>query len=351
MTPLLAPGLELAPGYRIAPVVHGCWQLATDHGSPTIDESELLSRFTEAVEAGFTTFDCADIYTGVERLLGRLLRGLADPDLVQLHTKYVPDRALLESLDKARVERTIDRSLRRLGRDVLDLVQFHWWDYSVPGWIEVGLWLDELRREGKIRHLGLTNFDLDHVRQLVEAGVTVTAVQVQYSVLDRRPAAKLEPWCHDRGIALLAYGSLAGGLLSDTSLGAAPPPASTNRSQIKYRLIIEELGGWATFQRVLAALAEIAGRRRVSLATVAIRWVLDRPGVSAAIVGTGRRNRLEDLGALFDPGWEGEDWSPLERALAQLRGPRGPVYGLERDPESEHLKILRMNLGGEGDGS
>jgi aryl-alcohol dehydrogenase-like predicted oxidoreductase len=92
------------------------------------------------VEAGITTFDCADIYTGVEELIGAFLAdyrpGTGGRPEVQVHTKYVPDLRSLGSLRKADVEGAIDRSLRRLRVDRLDLVQFHWWDYSVPGWIE-----------------------------------------------------------------------------------------------------------------------------------------------------------------------------------------------------------------------
>ena len=118
-----------------------------------------MDRF---VDAGITTFDCADIYTGVEALIGEWLkrrgaRGAAVP--VQVHTKYVPDLDRLPTHSRADVVRGVDRSLARLGVERLDLVQLHWWDYDVPGYVDAAAWLDELRRAGKIRHVGLTNFD------------------------------------------------------------------------------------------------------------------------------------------------------------------------------------------------
>ena len=131
------------------------------------------------VEAGISSFDCADIYTGVEALIGEFLhrqRGaMGDGSLpqVQVHTKYVPDVDTLSTLTQRDVQATVDRSLDRLGIECLDLVQFHWWDYDVPGYVETALHLDALRDAGKIKHIGLTNFDVAHLAELLEAGVPI----------------------------------------------------------------------------------------------------------------------------------------------------------------------------------
>src|SRR5688572_27451096 len=173
-----------------------------------------MDRF---VDAGITTFDCADIYTGVEVLIGGWLkqrRQSGGAAAVQVHTKYVPDLDRLPTHSRTDVVRGIDRSLARLGVDALDLVQLHWWDYDVPGYVEAALWLNELRTAGKICHVGLTNFDRPRLAEIAGAGVPVVSHQVQYSVLDRRPAAMASD-CASRGIGLLCYGSLAGGFLSE----------------------------------------------------------------------------------------------------------------------------------------
>jgi len=302
-----------------------------------------MSRWEASVDLGYTTFDCADIYTGVEELLGTFLRRLANPQRVQIHTKYVPDRGELSRIDRAQVEGAIDRSLRRLGREALDLVQFHWWDYATAKYVEVAGWLHELRSAGKIRHLGLTNFDLQRSREIVEAGVELTSVQVQYSVLDRRVEQGLREWCGERRIALLCYGTLAGGLLTDAWRRASEIPVGTlNRSLIKYGLIVEEFGGWAVFQEVLAALASVS--QEASTATTAIRWALDRPEVAGCIVGVSHRDRSSANGLLWSDQWGQADWSKLTALLDRRPGPGGPVYALERDPAGPHMKILRMNL-------
>ncbi len=342
----LCPRVELAPGYSISRVITGCWQLAADHGATSDGLDAWAERWARSVEAGFTTFDCADIYTGVEELLGEFLQRLPAPDRVQVHTKYVPDRGSLATLRRDDVERSVNRSLRRLGREALDLVQFHWWDYRVPGYLEAAGWLSELQRAGKIRHLGVTNFDLPRLREIVEAGVEIVSAQVQYSVLDRRPEREFAGWCREHGIVLLCYGTLAGGLLTAANRGAADPgPAPpANRSLVKYRLILDEVGGWPALQEFLDALAAVAGRLGVPLETAAIRWVLERPGVAAAIVGASKRDRLSAYERLDVPEWAAETWVELAAALTAHPSPAGAVYGLERDPSGKHMAILRMNL-------
>jgi aryl-alcohol dehydrogenase-like predicted oxidoreductase len=136
------------------------------------------------VEAGITTFDCADIYTGVEELIGKFTKECKQ---VQIHTKYVPDLDALPRLTKAYTEKIIDRSLIRLGVERLDMVQFHWWDYSIPYFVDTAFHLVDLQKAGKIRCIGVTNFDALHLRELLDAGIPVIANQVQYSVFDNRP--------------------------------------------------------------------------------------------------------------------------------------------------------------------
>src|SRR5438309_53521 len=199
------PRVELASGYTISRVLKGGWQLAGGHGP--VDGAAALDDMDRFVEAGVTTFDCADIYTGVEALIGRWLKrrkGRAGAD-VQVHTKYVPDLDRLPAHSRADVVRGVDRSLARLGVERLDLVQLHWWDYSVPGYVEAAVWLDELRRAGKIRHVGLTNFDQQRLSEIVAGGATITSHQVQYSVIDRRPAAGLAAQCARDRIGLLCH--------------------------------------------------------------------------------------------------------------------------------------------------
>jgi aryl-alcohol dehydrogenase-like predicted oxidoreductase len=343
---VLLPRAELAPGYTISRVLKGGWQLAAGHGAiAAADTHADMDRF---VDAGITTFDCADIYTGVEALIGdwvKRRRARGDAQAVQVHTKYVPDRDRLPTHSRADVVRGVDRSLARLGVDCLDLVQLHWWDYDVPGYVEAISWLDEMRVAGKVRHLGLTNFDEQRLSEVLASGICIVSHQVQYSVLDRRPAAGMAARCAERSIGLLCYGALAGGFLSNRYLGRADPtPPLENRSLVKYRLIIDEFGGWERFQQMLTSLEAVATRHGAGIGAVAIRWVLDQPGVSGVIVGARHARHLDQAIQACKLTLSADDRAEIARVQAASIGPSGEVYGLERVKGGSHAAVMRYTL-------
>jgi aryl-alcohol dehydrogenase-like predicted oxidoreductase len=332
----------LARDYDISRVLKGGWQLAGGHGA--IDETAALADMDRYVEAGITTFDCADIYTGVEALIGQWRRTRpALASRVQIHTKYVPDRDRLPVHSRADVVKGVDRSLQRLGGDALDLVQLHWWDYDVPGYVDAARWLNELRLAGKVRHVGLTNFDQARVGEFVAAGIPVVSHQVQYSVLDRRPAA-MTAFCNAHSIGLLCYGALAGGFLSERWLGVPAPDALENRSLIKYRMIIDEFGGWPLFQQLLEVLKHIGERHGAGIGAVAMRWALDQPGVSAIIVGVRHAGHLASIESALAMHLDSSDRSAIAAVQARAHGPAGEVYGLERIKGGAHASIMRYSL-------
>jgi aryl-alcohol dehydrogenase-like predicted oxidoreductase len=338
---------ELAPDYNVSRLLKGGWQLAGGHGP--VDQDAALEDMRRFVEAGVTTFDCADIYTGVEELIGefraRFSPGKSLPEM-QVHTKYVPDLAALPRLRKVDVERAIDRSRARLRMERLDLVQFHWWDYDVPGYLDAGQWLTELQRAGKIRHIGVTNFDVPRLAELLAAGVPVVSHQVQYSVVDARPENGMVPFCQEHGILLLGYGTALGGLLSERFLFARPPePPHENRSLAKYALIVEEFGGWELFQELLHALARVGQKHGVSLTTVGARYVLDRPAVAGVIVGARDASHLAENLRVFDIRLDEEDLRLIEAVIDRREGPTGDTYALERRKGGRHGAIMKYDLG------
>jgi aryl-alcohol dehydrogenase-like predicted oxidoreductase len=340
------PRVQLAPGYTVSRLLKGGWQLAGGHGP--VDAAAALGDMDRFVDAGITTFDCADIYTGVEALIGEWLkRRGARGAAVQVHTKYVPDLDRLPTHSRADVVRGVDRSLARLGVDRLDVVQLHWWDYDIPGYVDAAAWLDEQRRAGKIRHVGLTNFDQSRLTEIVAAGIPVVSHQVQYSVLDRRPANGMAAQCAHDGIGLLCYGALAGGFLSDRYLGQPDPALPLeNRSLVKYRLIIDEFGGWDRFQDMLAALHAVAMRHGVGIGAVALRWVLDQPGVSGAIVGARHARHIDQAIQACVLALDEDDRAAIARVQSASSGPTGDVYDLERVKGGRHASIMRYTLAG-----
>jgi aryl-alcohol dehydrogenase-like predicted oxidoreductase len=227
----------------------------------------------------------------------------------------------------------------------LDLVQFHWWDFGVPRYIETALELDRLRRAGKIANLALTNFDTSHLQEILAAGVPVVAHQLQYSLVDDRPNIRMVQLCQDRGIALLCYGTVCGGFLSERWLGK-PEPCSElkNRSLIKYKLIIDDFGGWGLFQQLLEVLAAVAGRHGTDIATVASRAILDRPQVAAVIVGATDSSHLQSHQRLGTLALDAEDLAAIAAVTDNRRGPRDDVYILERDRSGRHGQIMKYEL-------
>lgn len=345
----VVPTINLRPGYRISSIIKGGWQLAGDHGA--VDHATAIGDMMAFVDAGITTFDCADIYTGVEEMIGVFLkdlrrgRGAKAADTVKVHTKFVPDVTALENIGLKQIEAGIDRSLARIGVERLDLVQFHWWDYDVPGALETLGYLNELRAKGKIHHLGVTNFDLEHLSRFIKAGIDIVSAQVQYSLIDQRPGGAFAAFCRQHDIAILAYGVLAGGFFSSRWLGAADPGYQfENRSLIKYRLMIDEFGGWSLFQELLEVLAAITARQGVSLANVALRIMHDHADLSAVILGARYAHHLRENLRAFDIELDERDMGKLSAVLAKRHGPTGSVFGMERDQTTLHGRIFKKNL-------
>ena len=181
--------------------------------------------------------------------------------------------------------------------------------------------LGELRDEGKIRHLGLTNFDTDHLQNVVDKGHEIVSNQVQYSLIDRRPERKMAQYCQGQGIHLLAYGTLAGGLLSDRYLGQSEPSRATltTASLNKYKQMVDVWGDWDLFQELLRALKRVADRHQVSIADVAMRYILDRPAVAGVIVGVrlGIADHIEDNARLFGLELKPVDLDEIESVLSR----------------------------------
>jgi aryl-alcohol dehydrogenase-like predicted oxidoreductase len=340
----------LADDQVVPRIITGAWQLSTGHQTPRSRE-EVFESLSRAVDAGINAFDCGDIYTGVEELLGDFLKEYRDrggsvaAGRVKIHTKLVPDLDSLATLDKSYVERIVDRSLRRLGIEQLDLVQLAWWSYDIERWVEVAGWLDDLRTAGKISQVGVTNFDVESLKAIVDAGVPIRSHQIQYSALDHRPEGGMVEYCQANGIGIFCYGTLAGGFLSDRHLGASDPGADPgNRSLVKYRLIIDEYGGWEAYQALLAEMKRIAHSHSATVAQIALRYVLDRPGVTSAIVGVSGAERVAEACGVFDLALGDDDREAIHDLGMRAPGPKGSVYGLERVKDGRHAAIMRYSL-------
>jgi aryl-alcohol dehydrogenase-like predicted oxidoreductase len=282
---------KLAPDLTICRIVNGMWQVAGGHGR--IDHDLAIEDMLRYHEAGFTSWDLADIYGPAEDFIGQFrrklleLKGKEEEELnrIQALTKWVPQPM---TITRSIVNESIERSLRRMGVDSLDLLQFHWWDYNSPYYMDALKYLSDIRDKGTIKHIGLTNFDTERMQIMTDSDIQIVSNQVQYSIIDRRPEVKMIPFCMKHNISLLAYGSLCGGLISERYLGReqAPSTAELNTLSLrKYKQMIDAWGGWNLFQELLSTLKRIAQKYNVSIANVATRYILDKSAVAGVIIG------------------------------------------------------------------
>ena len=335
---------QIAPDYDISRLIKGGWHLAGGHGD--VDRDQAIKDMAVFVEKGITTFDCADHYTGVEEMIGDFRKSHPSlAPLVQVHTKFVPDYEKLGNVKRDYVESIIDRSIRRLKVERLDVVQYYWWDPDgKPGFIDTGLILRDLQKAGKIARIGVSNFNTRQLKMLVDGGVPISTNQPQYSPVDRRPESELIPYSQSQGIVQLCYGTLSGGFFSADQLGKPEPfEPLANRSLTKYKLIIEDFGGWGLFQELLGAMKNIGDKHGVTVALVALRWVLDQPNVGGAIVGATSARHVDENLKVFSFALDADDNRALDAVLSKRQGPEGDCYDLERDKDGRHGRIMRYN--------
>lgn len=309
--------MTIGDGLGIARLVTGLWQVADIERTRTLDLDAAADELAAYAADGFDTFDMADHYGSAEDIAGRLI---ARGTRCVCFTKWCPAPG---PMTREVVRAGIGRSLERLRTDRIDLLQLHWWTFDHLAWLDAAEELAALQQDGVIRNLGVTNFDTDHLRVLLRHGVRVATNQVSFSVIDQRAAEEMSTLCEAEGIRLLAYGTLAGGWISERWLDADEPKESavTDWSRMKYLRFITAAGGWETFQAVLRALAGVAWRHGVSVANVATRWVLDQPAVAAAVVGVrlGERAHRADNARVFDFAITETDRGQIAAALHGLR--------------------------------
>jgi aryl-alcohol dehydrogenase-like predicted oxidoreductase/enamine deaminase RidA (YjgF/YER057c/UK114 family) len=285
--------IQLTPDFTVSRLVNGLWQIADrERGGALVDPKEVAHSMLPFVEQGLTTFDMADHYGSSEEIVG-WFRKLYPQKKIQSLTKWVPKPGAITKPD---VREAVTRALTRLQTEQIDLMQFHAWNYADPSWLDGLFYLKELKDEGLISELGVTNFDTAHVRVALASGIPLVSNQVCFSLLDQRAAGDMSALCVSHNVKLLAFGTLAGGFLSDRWLGKPEPVLneSLTWSQMKYKRFIDAAGGWQPFQKLLMTLDGVSKRNQTSIANIATRMMLEEPSVGAVIIGT-RLNDHETL--------------------------------------------------------
>jgi aryl-alcohol dehydrogenase-like predicted oxidoreductase len=297
--------VTLAPGLHVSRVVFGCWAIGRS-GWGAVDDRESIEGIRRALDLGVTLFDTADVY-GLghsERILGQALG--ADRSRVCISTKvgvrWTETGQTSRDCSPAWIAPAIDGSLRRLGTDYIDVCHVHWPDPNTPIADTLAV-LEAARAAGKIRHLACSNFP----RELFEEAsrhATLTSNQLPFNLIDRdKSRAFLNP--APPPAPLLAYGALGQGVLTGKYETRVTFPASDVRSRTGY-FDPSRIDHHLHVAHAVCEVAERLGRRP---AQIAIRWVLDTPGIACAIVGAKRPAQVEENAAIdFTLPPEDRDW-------------------------------------------
>lgn len=341
---------EIADGLSISRVLTGLWQIADmERDGRRLDIAATARAMEPYVAAGLDTFDMADHYGSAEMVVGHYVREHG-AESVRALTKWVPKP---DRTSRAEVRAAVERALGRLQLEQLPLLQFHAWNYADPSYIDTLRDLDDLVNEGLIAQLGLTNVDTAHLRLLLNSGFLVVSNQVSFSLLDQRARIYgMLDLCQEHGVTLLAFGTLAGGFLTERWLGVPEPDwnALETWSQMKYGRFVRAAGGWDALQSLLEVVHAVAERHGVSMANVAGRYILDQPAVGGVIVGArlGISEHIADSLSLLSFQIDEEGRRQLNEAVAELEEIPGdcgdeyrrPPFLTAKGDLSDHLDAM-----------
>ncbi|MFQ3340799.1 MAG: aryl-alcohol dehydrogenase-like predicted oxidoreductase/enamine deaminase RidA [Flavobacteriaceae bacterium] len=315
----------LSTSLPIPRLIIGLWQIADmEKDNEQLDHVKTAKYMDAYVAAGFTAFDMADHYGSSEIIAGECKNNHPDKNSIRLFTKWVPKPG---PIDKNEVRKAVQHALNRMQQTSIDLMQFHAWHYTDPSWLDALTFLKELKEEGLTHNIGVTNFDAHHLRIALAHGIPIVSNQISHSVIDRRALGPMKAVCDQYGVQLLAYGTLAGGFLSNRWLGKEEPSleALQTWSQMKYKRFIDAAGGWAVFQQLLIALEQTATKHGTSIANIASRHVLENNNVAAVIIGArlGENAHIKEHQTLLNIDLDANDVTLIEDAISQL----SPVPG------------------------
>jgi aryl-alcohol dehydrogenase-like predicted oxidoreductase len=321
-------------GLEVSAIGFGCWEVGGGYGQ--VEESEFARAVGRALDLGINCFDTAEGYGhgASERALGQALGRRREEAIVV--TKFgmnYKDMPNLRDSSRARVMASIDKSLKSLGTDWVDVYLVHFPDRRTP-FEETMSALEDIVREGKVRFIGVSNFkreEIEACRRLHHIDV----VQYGWHMLDRRMEREIFPYCQEHGIGFMAYGSLAYGLLTGTfteDMDFGTDDWRARRGKAGSIRLFETLFGPESFPRNVRAVEELKGlaaRYGRSLPQLALRWTISNPVVSTALVGCRTVAEVEDnVGAI---GWSiaQDDLAEIDAIFARHGVTITPDYWIE----------------------
>ncbi len=311
---------KLADGLEISRAVTGLWQIADmEKSGNTLDPIATSAFMAPYADAGLNTFDMADHYGSAELIAGYFQKNSASGKSTHMLTKWVPKP---DPVTREQVRAAIKERCERLQTEKVDLLQYHAWNFANPYWLDALIYLQELKVEGLICAIGTTNFDTAHLQIAKSSGIDLVSNQISYSLIDQRGGGKMADYCAENGIAILAYGTLCGGFLSQKWLGKTEPAADglANWSLMKYKRFIDAAGGWDKFQNVLSTLDNVSKSVDRSISTIASKYQLGQKAVGAVIIGArlGENAHISDAASLFTFELSDSERNEIAKTLAEL---------------------------------
>jgi aryl-alcohol dehydrogenase-like predicted oxidoreductase len=291
-------------GLQVSAIGFGCWEVGGGYGQ--VEEAEFARAIGRALDLGVNCFDTAEGYGmgASERALGRALGSRRDEAIVV--TKFgmnYRDMPNMRDSSRARVMASIDKSLKNLGTDFVDVYLVHWPDRETP-FEETMSALDDVVRDGKARFVGVSNFKREEIDACMGTR-RVDVVQYGWNMFDRRMQREILPCCEDEGIGFMAYGSLAYGLLTGTfteDMDFGAEDWRSRKGKMGSIKLFDALFGPESFPRNIRAVEELKGIARRydrSLPQLALRWAISNPVISTALVGCRTIAEVEDnVGAI-----------------------------------------------------
>jgi len=305
-------------GMDVSAIGFGCWEIGGGYGH--FDESDVFKAVQRALDLGINLFDTAEGYGfgQSEEILGKALGTRRDEAIVVTKFGILKDDDGNWYRDSSRESAlaAIDRSLKALGTDYVDVYLIHWPDKDVPLEESMGA-LEEIVQAGKARFVGVSNFRPDQIETCMETR-RVDITQYGYHMFDRRLEREVFPTIAEHGIGLMTYGSLAHGLLTGTFTADTTFDESdwrSNGTAFNIPLFTEEV-----FARNVAAvndLKPIAARHGKTMAQLALRWALRNPVVSVALIGFRRPEEVEENVAGLDLTLDQETLDEIEAVFAK----------------------------------
>lgn len=306
-------------GMLVSELALGTWGIG-GAGWDDQPEAARLDAIAAAVECGINFIDTAPAYNGgvAEQYIGRVVKQLGVRDKVMITTKCGTEfinGAYVRSCAPETILRECDESLKNLQTDYIDLYLIHWPDLNVPIAETMGA-LVKLKQDGKILHIGVSNFSKEQMIEAAQYG-PIEAYQPQYSMVHRSNEAQMR-WAAEQGIGVMTYGSLGAGILTGKFRQLTKFADSDNRSRF-YKHFQEPM--FSKVMKVLEVMDGIsAARDNVPLAQIAINWAAQKDYVSTCIVGAQSRGKILENSAGFDWSLTDEEIKTLNQAIETYLG-------------------------------